>query len=122
MFVDEGPTVQLAVQRDEGPACRTLEGRGSSLPDEGPACRAEGRGSSLPCDDDADDDDDDDDDDNLSYGWEGGFPYHIWEYATGGGFPYHIWEYVTGLTLPSSGNMPGSSGCNLPGTSPAIFA
>ena len=27
-----------------------------------------------------------------------------------------------GMTLPSSGNMPGSSGCNLPGTSPAIFA
>jgi hypothetical protein len=31
--------------------------------DEGPTCRAEGRGYNLPCDDD----DDDDDDDNLSY-------------------------------------------------------
>jgi hypothetical protein len=63
------------VQRDEGPACRAW-GRGSSPPcrgtrvqpavqgDEGPACRAEGRGYSLPCDDD-DEDDDDDDDDNL---------------------------------------------------------
>ena len=39
-------------------------------------------------------DDDDDDDDNLSY------LFNQWE----GGFPYHIWEYVTGLTLPSSGN------------------
>ena len=30
--------------------------------DEGPACRAEGRGYSLPCDDDGDGGDDDDDD------------------------------------------------------------